>query len=53
MERELRLADSGASEQVIECADNPALGYAVGALVNRILDYFISKGRVARGIVTL
>ena len=53
LERELRLADSGASEQVIECADNPALGYAVGALVNRILDYFISKGRVAHGIVTL
>lgn len=53
LERELRLADSGASEQVIECADNPALGYAVGALVNRILDYFISKGRVSRGIVTL
>lgn len=53
LERELRLADSGASEQVIECADNPALGYAVGALANRILDYFISKGRVARGIVTL
>ena len=53
LERELRLADSGGSEQVIECADNPALGYAVGALVNRILDYFISKGRVTRGIVTL
>ena len=53
LERELRLADSGTSEQVIECADNPALGYAVGALMNRILDYFISKGRVSRGIVTL
>lgn len=53
LERELRLADSGASGQVVECADNPALGYAVGALVNRVLDYSISKGRVARGIVTL
>lgn len=53
LERELRLADSGASEQVIECAANPALGYTVGALVNRILDYSISKGRVARGTVTL
>jgi hypothetical protein len=53
LERELRLADSGASEQVIECADNPALGYAVGALANRILDYYISKGRLSHGIVTL
>lgn len=53
LERELRLADSGASEQVIECTDNPALGYAVGALANRILDYYISKGRLSHGIVTL
>lgn len=53
LERELRLADSGASEQVVECAANPALGYAVGALVNRVLDYSISKGRVARGNVVL
>lgn len=53
LERELRLDDSGASEQVIECADNPALGYTVGALANRILDYYISKGRLSHGIVTL
>lgn len=53
LERELRLADSGASEQVVECAANPALGYAVGALVNRVLDYSISKGRVAHGNVVL